>query len=76
MGPAISPHLTARIGELRHIDAKPSHALAAKLKLTCARGKARGTLILTGEQTPRIQSLTLEARRGRFVKAIVRGSAR
>ncbi len=54
-------HLTARIGELRHIDAKPSHALAAKLKLTCAHGKARGTLILTGEQTPRIQSLTLEA---------------
>jgi D-alanyl-D-alanine-carboxypeptidase/D-alanyl-D-alanine-endopeptidase len=53
--------LNEKVGELRHIDAKPDHALSANLTLTCARGIVRGMLILTGEQTPRIQSLTLEA---------------
>jgi CubicO group peptidase (beta-lactamase class C family) len=53
--------LSERVGELRHIDATATHALAAKLTLTCARGTARGELILTGEAAPRIQSLTLEA---------------
>ena len=53
--------LNARVGELRHIDAAPSHALVARLTLTCERGTLRGDLILTGEKNPRIQSLTLEA---------------
>jgi CubicO group peptidase (beta-lactamase class C family) len=53
--------LSARIGELRHVDAVPTHALAAKLTLVCEQGVARGELILTGEQTPRIQTLTLES---------------
>jgi CubicO group peptidase (beta-lactamase class C family) len=53
--------LAARLGELRHIDAIPNHALSAKLVLTCERGTTQGSLILTGEQSPRIQSLTLEA---------------
>jgi D-alanyl-D-alanine-carboxypeptidase/D-alanyl-D-alanine-endopeptidase len=53
--------LTERVGELRHIDAVPTHTLSAKLTLVCARGTAQGQLILTSEQRPRIQSLTLEA---------------
>ncbi|GAB2176029.1 serine hydrolase domain-containing protein [Dongia sp. agr-C8] len=53
--------LAGQIGELRHIDAAPTHALSAKLTLVCARGAAQGQLILTGEPSPRIQSLTLEA---------------
>jgi hypothetical protein len=53
--------LNEQMGELRHIDAAPHHALSAKLTLTCARGTLRGDLILTSEQSPRIQSLTLEA---------------
>jgi CubicO group peptidase (beta-lactamase class C family) len=56
--------LTERMGALRHIDAAPSHALSAKLTLVCERGTAQGQLILTGEPTPRIQSLTLEAAPG------------
>jgi CubicO group peptidase (beta-lactamase class C family) len=56
--------LNEQIGELRHIDAVPDHALSAKLTLTCERGIARGDLILTGEQRPRIQALTLEAASG------------
>ncbi len=52
--------LAERIGELRHIDAAPIHALSAKLTLTGERGKAQGQIILTGEQNPRIQALTLE----------------
>jgi hypothetical protein len=52
--------LAEKVGELRHIDAAPIHALAAKLTLTGERGIARGDLVLTGEKTPRIQSLTLE----------------
>jgi len=56
--------LDAEIGELRHIDAVPVHALSARLTLTCERGSARGELILTGERSPRIQSLTLEAAKG------------
>jgi hypothetical protein len=46
---------------LRHIDAVPNHPLSAKLTLTCERGTARGDLVLTGERTPRIQTLTLES---------------
>jgi D-alanyl-D-alanine-carboxypeptidase/D-alanyl-D-alanine-endopeptidase len=53
--------LNEEVGELRHIDAIPDHALAAKLKLTCARGAVGGELILTGEQSPRIQALVLKA---------------
>jgi hypothetical protein len=56
--------LTERVGELRHIDAVPHHALSAKLTLVCERGTAQGNLILTGEQSPRIQALTLEAGEG------------
>ncbi|WP_395016465.1 serine hydrolase domain-containing protein [Dongia sp.] len=56
--------LAERLGELRHIDAVPNHALSAKLTLTCARGVVQGQLILTGEQSPRIQALTLEAAAG------------
>jgi serine-type D-Ala-D-Ala carboxypeptidase/endopeptidase len=53
--------LAERVGELRHIDAVPNHALSAKLTLTCERGTLSGDLILTGERTPRIQSLMIEA---------------
>jgi D-alanyl-D-alanine-carboxypeptidase/D-alanyl-D-alanine-endopeptidase len=56
--------LAARLGALRHIDAVPSHALAARLVLTGERGVAEGSLILTGEESPRIQSLTLQAATG------------
>jgi D-alanyl-D-alanine-carboxypeptidase/D-alanyl-D-alanine-endopeptidase len=52
--------VSEKLGELRHIDAVPSHALSAKLTLVCERGTAQGQLTLTGEQNPRIQSLTLE----------------
>jgi len=53
--------LTERVGELRHIDAAPIHSLQTRLTLACERGTAQGQLVLTGEQNPRIQSLTLEA---------------
>ncbi|MDQ7246883.1 serine hydrolase domain-containing protein [Dongia sedimenti] len=56
--------LAERVGELRHIDAIPDHQLSAKLTLTGERGVARGDLILTGERSPRIQSLTLEFAKG------------
>ena len=56
--------LAARLGALRHIDAMPEHALSAKLTLTCERGTAQGSLVLTGEQKPRIQTLTLEIAKG------------
>lgn len=56
--------LNEQIGELRHIDAAPNHALSAKLTLTCERGTLRGDLVLTSEPSPRIQSLTLEAAPG------------
>jgi hypothetical protein len=52
--------LHEQAGALRRIDAVPNHPLWANLTLTCERGILRGDLILTGEQTPRIQSLTLE----------------
>ena len=52
--------LAERLGELRHIDATPNHALSARLTLTCERGTGNGNLILTSEQQPRIQALTLE----------------
>jgi hypothetical protein len=52
--------LAERFGELRHIDAVPCHALSTKLTLICERGAMQGELILTGERSPRIQSLTLE----------------
>ena len=51
--------LADQIGALRRIDATPVHALHAKLTLVCDRGRAEGTLILTGEVPPRIQSLEL-----------------
>ena len=53
--------LADRLGTLQKIEAMPTHALAARLALTCTRGVLKGELILTGEQSPRIQSLTLEA---------------
>jgi plasmid replication initiation protein len=56
--------LTERVGELRHIDAEPVHALSAKLTLVGEKGTAQGQLVLTGEQSPRIQTLTLEAAPG------------
>ena len=52
--------LNEQVGELRHIDAAPIHALVAQLTLTCERGTLRGELILTGERNPRIQALLLE----------------
>jgi hypothetical protein len=52
--------LAERFGALRHIDAAPCHALSTKLTLTCERGAMQGELILTGEQSPRIQSLSLD----------------
>jgi CubicO group peptidase (beta-lactamase class C family) len=52
--------LAERVGELRRIDAVPHHALSARLTLVCERGRAQGDLVLTGEQSPRIQALTLE----------------
>jgi CubicO group peptidase (beta-lactamase class C family) len=52
--------LIERLGALRSIEATPVHALSAKLTLTCARGATQGILTLTGERSPRIQTLMLE----------------
>jgi D-alanyl-D-alanine-carboxypeptidase/D-alanyl-D-alanine-endopeptidase len=52
--------LSERLGELRHIDAVPVHALSAKLTLVGEKGTAQGQLVLTGERSPRIQTLSLE----------------
>ena len=54
--------IAKQVGELRHIDAEPNNALSARLALVCEQGMARGELILTGEQRPRIQALVLEAK--------------
>ena len=53
--------LAKQAGELRRIDTEPNHALATKLTLICEKGTVRGELILTGELTPHIQALILEA---------------
>jgi CubicO group peptidase (beta-lactamase class C family) len=53
--------LSAQAGELRRIETEANHTLSTQLTLICEKGKIRGELILTGEATPHIQALILEA---------------
>jgi hypothetical protein len=53
--------LTNQVGELRRIETDANHELSTRLALICEKGTIRGELILTGELTPHIQALILEA---------------
>ena len=53
--------LAKQAGELRRIEPEANHPLSTKLTLICEKGTVRGELILTGELTPHIQALILEA---------------
>jgi CubicO group peptidase (beta-lactamase class C family) len=53
--------LTTQVGELRRIETDANHELSTRLALICEKGTIRGELILTGELTPHIQALILEA---------------
>ncbi len=53
--------LAKQVGELRRTEAEANHALSTRLTLICEKGTIRGELILTGEATPHIQALILEA---------------
>jgi len=52
--------IAARLGALTRIEPEPINALHTRFLLICARGRACGELILTGEATPKIQTLNFE----------------
>lgn len=53
--------LKQRLGEGHLESIEPTHALAGRFVLACARGRLRGTIILSPEAEPGIQKLSLTA---------------
>ena len=53
--------LKQRLGEGRLDSIEPVHALAGRFTLVCARGRLRGSIILSPDAQPGIQKLTLTA---------------
>ncbi len=53
--------LKERLGEGRLDSIEPVHALAGRFILACARGRLRGSIILSPDAQPGIQKLTLTA---------------
>lgn len=53
--------LKQRLGEGRLETIEPVHALAGRFTLVCARGRLRGSIILSPDAQPGIQKLTLTA---------------